>query len=348
MGRPGYCWRGAVKAALDSDLTARDDAAVDRAIQAACPTIDSLVRWSHFDPRVDVRYFDWPDGNRSRSWRLWLDQHGLISLTSITAGGDTIPTGNVNLEPVNDGPPFDRVETDLGTSSTFTTGNTHQQAIAITGLWGHSDVSTPAGALAEALDSSETDVDVTNGALVDVWMLLRCEDERMIVTDRAMLDSGQNLGTNLTDSSAAQTVDLTSGAAFNIGEEILIGAERMLITEITGNNGTVERAYNGSTLAAHTSTTDIYVSRRLTVERGANGTTAAAHNTATALTRWVPPGDIEALALAEAEVQVAQELAQYGRTVGQGEAAREMRGAGIEDARNRAIANHKRWRIGAI
>lgn len=344
--RAGYCWRGAVKAALDSDLTARDDPAVDRAIQAAAPTIDALVRWSHFDPRVDTRYFDWPSGDRSRSFRLWLDQHGLISLTTATSGGTAL-TGLL-LEPVNDGPPFDRVETDLATSSTFTTGDTHQQAIAITGLWGHSDVTAPAGALAEALDATETAVDVSNGALVDVWMLLRADNERMIVTDRAMLDSGQNLGTNLDDSSTAQTVNLTSGAAFNIGEEILIDAERMLLLEITGNNGLVRRAYNGTALAAHTTPADIYVSRRLTVERGANGTTAATHSDATALTRWAPPADIEALAVAEAMVQVAQELAQYGRVIGQGEAAREMRGAGIEDARNRVMAAHKRWRLGAV
>src|SRR3546814_19132909 len=74
-----------------------------------------------------------------------------------------------------------------------------------------------------------------------------------------------------------QTVDVTDGTLFFVGELILIDSERMRIVDITGNNLTVVRAYGGATLAAHSLGADVYVSRRLTVDRGALGTTAAPH-----------------------------------------------------------------------
>ena len=61
---------------------------------------------------------------------------------------------------------------------------------------------------------------------------------------------------------------------------------------ISGNNLTVQRAYDGSTLATHVNPSDLYAPRTLTVVRAVNGTTAATHTSAAAIVRYAPPADI--------------------------------------------------------
>jgi hypothetical protein len=340
-----------VKRSLDSKATARDNWQVAAAIEASSRFAERLCHRAHFYPLVATRYFDWPDENTRgvRPWRLRLGRHTLISLTSLTVGGDTIASGYL-LEPVNDGPPYHRIELDLsGTTTGYYAGDTHQRAIGVAGVWGETADTVPGGALAEALDSSETSVDVTDSSAVGVGSLITAGTERMNVTGKALLDSGQNLGTNLAEDDAATTVNLGSGAAFTVGEELTIDSETMLLVSISGNNGTVLRAWNGSTLAAHTSGADIYAPRTLTVERGAVGTTAAAHDTATALTVWDVPGGIEALVRAEAVSQVLNEQSGWARTAGEGENAREAAGKTLDALRKQAKASYGRnLRSGAV
>src|SRR3546814_20587325 len=89
---------------------------------------------------------------------------------------------------------------------------------------------------------------------------------------------------------------VTDGTLFFVGELILIDSERMRIVDITGNNLTVVRAYDGSTLAAPSLGADVYVYRSLTVERGALGTTAATHLDAASVTVWAVPASVKVLA----------------------------------------------------
>lgn len=341
--------REAVKSAADVKLTARADARVDRAIEAATRTVEKGCRRANFAPTIDTRYWDWPNDQDVRAFVLELEENGLISLTSLTSGGVTITVGDVNLEPVNTGPPFTWIELDTETTASFGQGTGRQRNVAVTGLFGYTDDSAPAGTIAEALDNSEVGVQVSNSALTDVGTLLRCEDERMFVTAKGLITSGQTLGTNLGDSESNDTVNLTSGAAFNVGEVITIDSERMLLVDIAGNNGIVIRAWDGSRLASHTSTTTIYVPRSLTVERGAAGTTAASHNTATALTRWVPPKLAEEWCIALALVELEQETSAFARTTGSGDNEREARGVGLIDIAKQAKAAHGRLlRSGAV
>lgn len=350
MAAVSYCTREAVKTALDSQLTARDDSRVDRAIASATDTIRGDLH-RDFHPVIATRSFNWPNHQYAATWRLWLDGNEVITVTTLVAGGVTIPSTDFLLRRADDldQPPYDSIEIDLSSSATFSAGDTHQQSIVVTGLFGYRDDSAPAGQLAEALDASETGVDVTDVSMIGVGSLIRCENERMTVTAKTVLDSGQNLGTNLTAAASDTLVNLTLGTAFHVGEEILIDAERMLLTDIAGNNGVVKRQWNGTVLAAHTAPADIYVPRTLTVERGAAGTTAATHSTATALTVWTPPPLIESLAVAEAIVTIQQEMAAYGRTVGSGDNEREAAGRGLEHIRNDAMhAFGRQARVGAI
>jgi hypothetical protein len=204
----------------------------------------------------------------------------------------------------------------------------------LVGVWGYRDDSQSAGTLAEALDASETGVDVTNSAAIGVGSIIKVDDERMIVTDKSMLTTGQTLLTTaLTASDASVGVNVTTGSAFAVDEMIMLDSEIMRITAISSNLLTVKRAQDGTVLAAHSTSTTIFAPRTLMVERGALGTTAATHSTAAAITCWKPPALIQRLTDAETLSILLQDSAGWGRMVGAGENARELRGAGLKDLR---------------
>jgi hypothetical protein len=343
MARPWYTTREEVKAELDVRETARSNTRVDRAIEAACETVEGCLH-RVFYPELDTRYFDWPGPQYARPWRLWLDANELISVTSLTSGGVTIAASDYFLEPNAYGPPYDRIEVDLDSSAAFGGGDTHQRDITVTGLFGYKNDETALGATAEALDDSETGVDVdgATSAAVGVGSLLRVDTERLIVTGRTQLDTGQNLGGNLTASNSNVTVSVASGAAFAVDEVILIDSEKMRIDDIAGNTLTVTRPWDGTTLAAHTAGADIYAPRTLTVQRAACGTTAASHLTAATVYRWNPPAAVRQLALAEALNDLLQGRSGYARTAGTGESEREMTGRGLEALRKRVYVSHGR------
>lgn len=251
---PVYCTRQDVKRALDVHETARSNGQVDRAVEAASRTIEGVLH-RRFYPQLDTRFFDWPNPQRARPWRLWLDQHELISVTTLTAGGVTIAPSDFFLEPNGTGPPFTRLEIDLDSPAAFNSGGSHQRAIGVTGVYGYTVDEAPVGVLAEPLDASETGVDVTDSAQIGVGDLIKVDGERMLVTGRSMLTTGQTLQTPLTASNANVTVAVTTGSAYSVDEVILLDSERMLIVDIAGNQLTVKRAWDGSVLAAHTGST---------------------------------------------------------------------------------------------
>jgi len=347
---PVYTTREAVKAAPELKETARANAAVDDAIEAASRSVEGLLH-RRFYPWTGTRYFDWPNSYSRTAGRLWLGGNELISVTTFTTGNGatTLTAGQYILRRADDldEPPYTHVEINRGTSAAFSSGTTTQRALAITGVFGHSAETAPAGALAEALDASETGVDVTDSASIGVGQIIKVDSERMIVSEKSMITSGQTLQTPLTATAANETVAVTTGSAFFVGEVILLDSERMLIVDIAGNNLTVKRGWDGSTLATHTGST-IYAPRSLTVVRGALGTTAAAHDTAAAITKHVVPGLVRELCEAEALVQLAQRNAAYARVVGTGDNERESSGRGLAQIRKDAIAAYGRLRSGAI
>jgi hypothetical protein len=219
--------------------------------------------------------------------------------------------------------------------------------VVITGVWGFSADTTPAGALAEAVDGSETGVDITDSSLAGVGDLILADSEQMLVTETALLDTTADLNDTLTADVSDETVTLDDATLVNAGEVVTMDSERMKIISISGNDTTVKRAWDGSTLAAHSTGINVFAPRTLTVERNAVGTTVATHANAAALTKNVPPQPITSLCVAEALVNFQQEQAAYGRTVGSGEGQREARGVGLTDVRRQA-ASYKRRRLAAV
>lgn len=322
--------REEVAQAADVKASAYANADVDRALEASADSVEGLCH-RRFWPEQATRYFDWPDWwQAGTAWRLWLDDNDLISVTALVSGAVTIPPSDYFLRRADnrDEAPYTHIEINLATQSAFGGGTTWQRNIAVTGLWGHSNAETPAGALAEALDASETGVDVTDSAAVGVGHLLRVDSERMLVTDKAMLTTGQTLQAAVAATQSADTLTVTSGAGFARGETLLLDSERVLVRDIAGNSLLVKRAADGSTLAAHTGST-IYAPRTLTVVRGFGGTTAATHLTAAPLVRHVPPPLVRDLGLAYSLNQLNQESAAYGRASGEGDHLNEQLGRGV-------------------
>lgn len=351
MGRVFYTTRESVQDAFDVREAAHRSTQIDNAIAGASDDIDGwLNRHKHgLAPRNATRFFSWPSRNYSAATRLWLDEDELISVSELLAGGTAIAASDYFLEPVNSGPPFTYIEVDLNSQASFTNDGTHQRAIQITGVWGIGNDQKAAGALESAIaDTTGTTVDVTRSDIAGVGSVLTVGSERMLVTGKGTLDSTQNLASAMNALKNDQTVDVADGSVFFVGELILIDSERMRISEITGNNLTVIRAYDGSTLAAHSVAADVFVFRRLTVERGALGTTAATHLDAASVTVWVVPDLAQSLCRAEAITRLEQEFSAYGARVYSDEAERDssgtevVAGRGLTDIRKSCARRYKR------
>lgn len=323
-----YCTREDVKGALDAAETWRANDRIDRAIETAATQVDGFLR-RRFTPTLATRYFNWPNRASPTPWRLWFDYDEVISLTALTAGGITIPAADYFLEPANLGPPYTYIEIDLSSNSAFTAGATRQHAIAATGLFGYSDDSEPVGELAGPLAALPTaTASITwSTPRIGVGHLLRIDDERMIVTDRQMVDSGQTLQVPLTASNADVAVAVAAGSAFAVEETLLLDSERMRVIDIAGNTLTVKRAYDGTVLAAHTGT-PIWTLTGVTLARGQAGTTIASHLAAAPITRHIVPPVVRDLALAYSLNQLAQESSGYTRTAGTESQARTPTGKG--------------------
>lgn len=334
-----YATREEIKNELDVKETARSNARIDRALEDASRRIDGLCH-RRFFPVQATRYFDWPSRAGSTPWILRLNHQELISAVVVASGGTTLTADEYNLEPVNDGPPFNRVEVNLGGDGSFGGGDTYQRDIQIAGLWGYRNAETSTGSTVEVLDDSETavDVDGATSAAVGVGSLVRIDSERMLVRERRQLSTGQTLGTSITNQNNIVTIGVQSGTAFTAGEVMVIDAEKMLVEDIVANNLIVRRAWDGSTIAAHTVGATIYAPRTLVVTRGALGTAAAAHASGTTVALWMPPGPARQLAIAEALTDLLQGRSGYARTAGSGESERETSGRGLKDLRDSVYA----------
>ncbi len=323
--QPWYATREDVMRAVDSKLTARNAAQIDRQLEAASRDVELLCHRT-FYPVLATRYFDWPNSQSGTSWRLWLDANEIISVTELSSGGTTIASGDYLLEPNTYGPPYNRIEINLGGSAAFGGGDTHQRDITVTALFGYRNDETTAGTLAAAVTTTTaTSITVTGATspLLGVGSVLRIDDERLLVTGRTQAYTGQTLATALDAQAKTVTVTVADGTAYTVDETILIDGERMLIVDIAGNNLIVKRGWDGSVLATHDQFAAIYAPRTLTVQRGALGTTAATHADTTAVVRWDPPALVRQLTIAQAIGGLTAETAGYAKAVRSGEGSSE-------------------------
>jgi hypothetical protein len=319
---PVYATREDVKRSPDFKFTAREDQRIDRALQSAARNIDNHMH-RVFYPKVDTRYYDWPNFQRAYPWRIWFDANELADVTVtvpvVTSGGNVILAANILWGPWNYGPPFTFLELDRSKSGSFGQGDTPQRDVAVMGTYGFSIDTDPAGTLATALtDTTGTTVVVSNSALATVGHILVIDSERMLVSDHATASTGLTIVSGgTTESAADNAITVTGSGSASAGETLLIDSERMLVSDVTGSVVTVKRAWDGTVLADHSGGATINAYRSLTVIRGALGTTAATHLVSAPLTVHRPPLLIRDLNIAEAGQRVLQETGGYSDPQGE-------------------------------
>jgi hypothetical protein len=305
-----------VRRALDVKLASYANEQVDRAIMSAAETVEGLTQ-RRFYPEDATRKWDWPNFQFAYPWRLWLGQYELAApATSIVSGTFlpvpvVIPINAVIFHPVNEGPPFTRIELRRDLNNTFGGGQTPQLDIGITGTFGYWTKTRAAGTVAVNMLVGDSNVTVSDGVSVGVGDVLIAGTERMLVIDANFVDTTVAFSGLSSASASDNVVMVADGTKFTNGEVLLVDAEWMLILQIQGNTLIVKRAWDASILAAHSGGT-IWARRSLSVLRGQLGTVAAAHNQGVALAVSEIPGLIRQLAIAEAEVWLTQEPGAYG------------------------------------
>lgn len=326
-----YTTREKVKAAVDVKNSARANEQIDRIIGDISQQIeDELRRVLH--PHLEAFVYDYPHPDRPTPWRIWFGgKREIIELLALDTDGTNIPLTGVYLYP-QEGPPYTHLELNRSGRFSFSSNETPQGAISGRALCGYTDTNEHLDVLTADLGLTDDTITIENGARVGVGSLLRCGDERMIVTEKQATPTGLSLAApGLTMEPKSNTVVLSGMAgAPQINEMINIDGERMQVLDVLGGNVIVQRAVDGSVLAAHNAGAAIYAYRQLTLRRAAAGTTAATHTTGALLDIWVPPTSVEGLCVAASLVQLANENSAYARVVGSGDAQREARGAALE------------------
>ncbi len=294
-----------------------------------------------FYPERRTIFMDWPNNSFAPSWSIPLGDQEIISLNEVVSGGSDISASCVLRRGDNLAePPYSSLDINLATNAAFSSGSTWQRAIEIDALFGYNDTSTvlASGALSGGINSSTNTIVLSpvSGELnLGIGALLKIENERVLVRGRAMSSLSITTSSALQANQAAVTFTSASAASLVIGETILIDSERMRVNEIAGSNVIVTRAWDGTTLAAHSSGATIYGLRTALVERGVLGTTAASHSDATSVYAHDYPAALIELVTAEAIVNLQQNSAAYARTIGSGAGTREAAGLGLDDIRER-------------
>tara|TARA_Y100000034_G_scaffold54347_1_gene66605 strand:- start:46 stop:624 length:579 start_codon:yes stop_codon:yes gene_type:complete len=189
----------------------------------------------------------------------------------------------------------------------------------------------------------------SNASRIGVGDTLLIQSEQIFVSERdfAALDSKLIDGA-LTANQSEVTITVDSSHGIVAGEVIRVESEQMYVVAVATNDLMVIRAYNGSVLAAHNDDTAVHINRTLTVERGINGTTAATHADATSITPYEPPLDIQSLCIGESLAMFAQEEAQWGRTVGPGDSARDFTTLDLAARKQRTVEYYSRVRMAVV
>ena len=347
-----YCGVEQLKAAIAPAIqdTTRDALILDHLLAATRELNQLLDR--RFFPVTATNKYRWPPYYVAASWEQWLEDD-LLSVSLLQASATGINAAPVTLthyllEPQHLGPPYNRIEVDLSSNDVFTSGPTPQQSIAITGQWGFSNATRAAGTLAVALSSaSATTATISNATLIDQGDVLLIDSEAIFVDNpRTQVDTTATLTGNPLSSDTI--IGLSTGSLLNSGEVMLVDAEMMLIQAISGNNATVIRGFAGTVAASHTSSTDVYAARGLTIVRGVNGTVAATHLISAPIVKYQAPANVRRLIRADAIGTLQQDMASWGRTIGQGEMAVEYQAKQLKGLRQTVIDQYARLRVAAI
>ena len=363
-----YCNRDDVKLALDIEgITAASNSRIDRALMTVAETIEGQMH-RVFYPLDTSRFIDWPNYQYAYPWQVYFEQWDLVVMTAMESPkGTTMNLYQVFLEPVNRKPgfPFEWMELDRSSNAAWGMGPTPQHSIYVTGTWGFGADQDPAGTLTASIASGDATLNVSDSSLSGVGDILVLDPgtsaapypaypgtagaigaltgERVLVTGRTAITTGlTQSGSGCTAASSADNTLATTGSGtLNAGEVILLDTERMLVQEVVSGVATVKRAWDGTSLAAHSGAT-VNAYRQLSILRGQLGTAAAGHSNGATVNRHRVPSLIRDLSVAECLNQVLQEGSGYARTVGAGETTMPAPGQGLAEKWDEARATYGR------
>jgi hypothetical protein len=159
---------------------------------------------------------------------------------------------------------------------------------------------------------------VADGSKLSPGMGLLIGDEQILVA--GVGDPSAAITTlSVALDSASETLTPVDVLAASVGEVIRVGFEKMKIVDKNATQWLVLRGWNNTKKAAHSISDSVAVYRTFAVERGVNGTTAAAHVKETAISRYLPPDDINLLARAIASLMKKLADSAYAGRVGNAE-----------------------------
>lgn len=167
------------------------DAADDTTIEAILKGVSRYIERQsgrQFVPYVETRYFDTPTASEADDTRLLKMDTDLLEVLSVTNGdGTSVPSTEYllldsglrrNSTPYR----YIRIKDTSTYIWTLDSAGDYHSAVAVSGVWGqHDRYSTNAWltgtTLAEALDASETDYDITSATLFARGNLTRIDNE---------------------------------------------------------------------------------------------------------------------------------------------------------------------------
>jgi len=254
----------------DLKLTGDESGLFDR-IKQASAHLERLFR--NWIPITESRYFLGNGGDL-------LKVDPILAATAITVDGEAIT--DYELQNPNSqnalwtNGPYTRIKYLSGAWSA-TDDIPDGYGNIVTGRWGIWEETEDKGITVTQL-ISDTDLDVSNGSLACIGMVLKIEDEQELVTS---LGAGTSLTSKLNGAIDEEDDEITidNGAEVLEGEVIQCGVEDIHIRKINGNVLGVDRGWNTTKRASHIDDSALKVYRTFNVTRGVNGTTAAAHTT---------------------------------------------------------------------
>ena len=344
-----YTTREAVKAAAGIN-GADNDAVIDANIEAGSEDVEEFLGRA-FIPETTERLYRWPprNGTGGGGAVLRIPRQDLIAVTQLQKKAQdtspvTIVAADFFVEPVNEGPPFSRIEIDASSTAAFEGGDTSQRSIGVTGRFGFREDTKAAGTVASGLaaDANAVSMVCSDSSLVDVGDTLLIAADPLFVSAKALVDTTADLSdASVTANSNNVSITLDDASLVKQGEIITLDSERMLIESISGNVLTVERAVDGSVLAAHANGINVWAPRTLTVVRDINGVDSATHANSTAITKYAPPADIRGYVQAYAISNMHQDSTKRTGVSGDGELGSvETKGFSVWAMREALIAKY--------
>jgi len=163
------------------NINLADDVVIDGLLDSASRYIDD-ESGRVFYPYVQTRYYDVPDTRE-----LCLDEDLLEVLTLVNGDGTTITSSDYFLVPKNISPAYAIKLNDVSTLLwTLSNLSSAENAISVTGIWCYRQQYSRNGwkvgtTMAEALDLTEVEFDVTASTLFSAGQVIRYGDELGIV-----------------------------------------------------------------------------------------------------------------------------------------------------------------------